>query len=98
MLKSRLCDYCDAYILVSGAITVIGTGHMLQQQPQTKIINKQYLKNCAPLTNCMTKINNMQVENAKELDVIMSIHNKQNMVIITKTYGEVYINFIEMSQ
>ena len=30
MLKSSLCDYSDTYILVSGTITITGTGADVQ--------------------------------------------------------------------
>ena len=46
VLKSNLCDYNDAYILVKGDITVTTA-------PQTKVA----FKNCAPFTKCTTKIN-----------------------------------------
>ena len=32
-------------------------------------------KNCAPFTNCISKINNTQVDNAKDIDVVMSMYN-----------------------
>ena len=31
MLRSTLCDYADAYILVNGTITITGTGMMMSQ-------------------------------------------------------------------
>ena len=33
------------------------------------------LKHCATFTNCITEINNIQVENAKYADIVMSMHN-----------------------
>ena len=49
MLKSNLCDYSDAYILVKGNITVINTaaGGAAVNNTSKKVI----LKNCAPFTN-----------------------------------------------
>ena len=32
-------------------------------------------KNCAPLTNCRSKINNTQIDNAEYIDIVMSMHN-----------------------
>ena len=32
-------------------------------------------KNCAPFTDCISKINNTQVDNAKDIDVVMPLHN-----------------------
>ena len=36
---------------------------------------KKILKNCVPLTNCIRKINNTQVDNAKDINVIMPMNN-----------------------
>ena len=45
MLKSSLCDYRDAYILLSGTITVVGEGaDNAATAANRNIINKQYLK------------------------------------------------------
>ena len=32
-------------------------------------------KNCAPFTDCMREINNTQVDNAKDIDVVMPMNN-----------------------
>ena len=51
MLKSSLCDYSNAYILVKGAITITGTGADKAVR-QTDERNKQVVfKNCAPFIN-----------------------------------------------
>ena len=42
MLKSSLCDYSDAYLLVKGTITVVAAGAN-ELARVTKKINKQYL-------------------------------------------------------
>ena len=69
MLKSSLCDYSDAYILVKGTITVNKT-------VAANIINRKVIfKNCAPFTNCMSEINNTQVDNAKDIDIVMPMYN-----------------------
>ena len=61
MLKSSLCDYTGAYMLVSETITVAelpaGGGNNSKN-----VIFKKY----APFTDCISKINNTQVDNAKE--------------------------------
>ena len=44
MLKSNLCDYSDAYILVKGTITITGAKLMQQLDKQMKEIKKWYLK------------------------------------------------------
>ena len=62
MLKSSLCNYSDAYILVKGTITVPNTaaGDVDANNPKKKVI----FKNCAPFINCIREINNTQVNNA----------------------------------
>ena len=65
MLKSSLCDYSDAYILVKGTISVNNTA---AQSTATNDINKKVIfKSCAPFTNCISEINNTQIDNAKDL-------------------------------
>ena len=59
MLKSSLCDYSDAYILVKGTITVNNNAAAGAAANNTN--KKVILKNCAPFTNCMSGINNTQV-------------------------------------
>ena len=73
MLKSSLCDYRDAYILVKATITVNNTaaGGAAANNTNEKVI----LKNCAPFTNCISEINNMQIDNAKDIDIVMAMYN-----------------------
>ena len=65
MLKSSLCDYSDAYIPVGETVTVtvlaVGGGN-------NGI--KVTFKNCAPFTDCISKINNTQIDNAKDINVV----------------------------
>ena len=67
MLKSSLCDYSDAYIFVSVTITINGAG----ADDVVKRLNERnkgvILKNYAPLTDCISKINNAQIDNEKGL-------------------------------
>ena len=73
MLKSSLCYYSDAYILVKGTITVNNTAAADADANNTnKIV---ILKNCAPFTNCISEINHRQADNAKDLDIVMPMHN-----------------------
>ena len=64
-IKPNLCDYSDAYILVTGNITATGGN------ANTKVA----FKNCAPLTRCVTHINDEHVETAETLDIIMPMYN-----------------------
>ena len=65
VIKSYLCDYSDAYILVIGDITVTGG------DANTKVA----FKNCVPFTKCVTHINDKHVDNADNLDIVMPMYN-----------------------
>ena len=52
---------------------------MQQQYKKTEIINKQYLK--ILYADCITEINNTQVDNAKDLDFVMLIYNLIAIII-----------------
>ena len=73
MLKSSLCDYNDAYILVKGTITVNKTAAAGADANDTN--KKVIFKNCAPFTNCICEINNTNVDDAKDLDIVTSMYN-----------------------
>ena len=66
MLRSDLCDYNDAYIVVKGDITVEGA------QNRDKHNRNLVLKNNAPFISCISKINGALIDNAEDLDVLMS--------------------------
>ena len=73
MLKSSLCDYSDAYVLVKGTISVNNTaaGGAAANNANKKVI----FKKCAPFTNCISEINNTQIDNAKDIDIVMPMYN-----------------------
>ena len=73
MLKSSLCDYSDAYILVKGTISANNTAAAGAAANNTN--KKLIFKNCAPFTNCISEINNMQIDNAKDIDILMPMYN-----------------------
>ena len=64
MLKSSLCDYSDAYILVKGTISVVNTA-------DAEVI----FKNCALFTDWISEISNTQIDNARDIDVVRAIYN-----------------------
>ena len=78
MLKSNLCDYSDSYILVKGTITIAGAGGAGNNAAARKADERDkgvVFKNCAPFTNCISEINNTQVDNAKDIDIVMPMYN-----------------------
>ena len=65
VLKTNLCDYAEAYILVNGTITA----------PAADANTRLALKNCAPFTKCNLKINDEHVDTAENLDIVMPMYN-----------------------
>ena len=84
MLRSNLCDYSDAYILVNGTITVeadhIGAGVVENRDRKNRPL---IFKNNAPFTSCITKFNNEFIEDADDLDIVMPMYN---LLEYTKNY------------
>ena len=73
MLRSNLCDYGDAYILVKGNIAVNNNNGAGAAVNNTN--KKVVFKNCAPFTNCISKINNTQIDDAQYIDIVMPMYN-----------------------
>ena len=73
MLKSRLCDYSDAHVHVRGTITVNNTA--AEGAAANNNNKKVIFKNCTPFTNCISEINNTDLDNAKDLDIVIPVYN-----------------------
>ena len=74
VLKSSLWDYSDAYILVKGRITIAGAGDDAAARQADERDKGVAFKNCAPFTNYVSEINNTQVDNAKDIDIVMPMY------------------------
>ena len=75
MLRSNLCDYSDAYILVKGTITVTAPGvNNNANNIRGKRNRPVILKNNAPFVSCITRINGELIEDADDLDIVMSMY------------------------
>ena len=68
LLRSDLCDYSDAYIIVKGTITVVRPNNAKRNKAVT-------FKNNAPFINCISKTNGVKTDNAEDLDVVMPMYN-----------------------
>ena len=90
MLILSLCDYSDAYILVSGTIAVAE----LAAGGGNNNIQKVF-KNFTPFTDCISEINNTQIDTAKYIDVVMPMYD---LIEYSENYQEVYGNNTEMDQ
>ena len=75
MLRSNLCDYADAYILVKGTITVTGAGTDAAARQADEKDNGVILKNCAPFTKCLNRTNGTDIDNAHNIDIVMPMYN-----------------------
>ena len=72
MLRSSWCDYNDPYILVSVAITVPNTAAAVAAADNRKNI---ITKNCPPFTNFISEINNTQIDDAKDIDIVLPMYS-----------------------
>ena len=72
MLRSDLCNYADAYIVVKGDITLTKTNGRGIIDIRNRFLA---FKNNAPFTNCISKINNVLIDNAEDLDIVMPMYN-----------------------
>ena len=73
MIRSNLCDYSVAYMLVKGTITVSNTAASVAAVNNT---NKKLIsENCATFTDYITERNNIQVDDAQKIDIVMSMYN-----------------------
>ena len=92
MLRSNLCDYSDAYILVKGTITVTvpranNDANNIRDERNRPLI----LKNNAPFVSCITRINGELIEDADNLDIVMSMYSlSEYSKNYRKTIGSLY--------
>ena len=64
VLKSNVCDFIDAYILVRGGITIVGDNGV-----------RIAFKNCVPFIKSITKIDETTIDDTEYLDLVMPINN-----------------------
>ena len=64
----------DAYILVRGDITVVAA-------PATQLA----FKNCAPVTKCITKVDETTIDDAEDLDLVMPMYH---LIDYSSNYSE----------
>ena len=72
MLRSDLCDYSDAYIVVKETVTVTDTDN--DNKRNKKLVYKNN-KNNASSRSSISKINNRSIDNAEDLDIFMPMYN-----------------------
>ena len=77
MLRSSLCDYSDAYILVKGNVSFNNAGTVAAPNNRNK---KVVFRNCAPFSNSIGKINNTQIDNAEYIDIVVPMYKQVKQV------------------
>ena len=75
MLRSNLSDYADAYILVKGRIAITGAGDDAAARQADERDKGVTFKICAPFIKCINRINNTEINNAKDIDIVMPMYN-----------------------
>ena len=92
MLRSNLCDYSDAYILVKGTITVTAPGaNNNANNIRDKRNRPLILKINDPFVSCITRINGELIKDADDLDIVMSMYNLlEYSKNYRKTIGSLY--------
>ena len=64
-IESSLCDYSDAYILVTGSITA------LPNNAATQVV----FKSCAPFEKCITEINETFIDKTDLINITIFMYN-----------------------
>ena len=99
MLRSSLCDYADAYILIRVTIIIaVNEGpepdpdpprtaaQLLAARQEDERNEGVILKNCALFIKCISEINNTEIDNAQDIDIVMSMYN---LIEYSENYSEV---------
>ena len=98
MIRSNLCDYADAYIIVKGTIKITGAGDAAAARQAGERKKGVIFKNCAPFTKCINRINITEIDNAKDINIVMPMYNLTECSDnYPKTSGS-YINTTKMFQ
>ena len=96
MLRSSLCDYSDAYVLVKGNISVNNTAAEGAAAKNTN--EKVIFKTCAPFTKCISRITNLDIDNAQDIDIIMPMYNLiEYSDNYSKTSGSLWLYYKDIS-
>ena len=85
MLNSSLCDYSDPYILVSATIIVSNTASAAAADSNNR--KNILMENSAPFTDCISEINNTQIDNGQEIEILMPMHN---LIEYSDNYSKTY--------
>ena len=69
-MRNALCDFNDAYIVVTGKITITNPRN------DDDVYNRKVsFKNSAPFFNCPIRINSQLIEDAQILDIVIPMYS-----------------------
>ena len=71
----NLCDYADACILVNGRITNTKAVEDSAVRRVDETDKGAAFRNCAPFTKCVSRINNTDIDTARDIDIVMPVYN-----------------------
>ena len=74
-LKSTLCDYSDECIHVKVRIKITGAGGDAASRRADERNKGVIFKNCSPFINCKSEIDNSEIDNAKDIDIVIPTYN-----------------------
>ena len=61
--------------LLKKKITITGAGDNAAGKQADDRDKGVAFRNCVPFTNCISEINNTQIDNAKDIDIVMPMYN-----------------------
>ena len=74
-LRSSLCYYADAYILFKGTITITGAEDNVAARQADERNKGVIFKNSVPFTKSISKVNDTEIDNARDIDIVMEMYN-----------------------
>ena len=75
MLRSSLCDYVYAYILVKGTITITGAEDAAAAKRVDERNKGVIFKDCAPFIKCISQISDIEIDNVQDIDIVIPMYN-----------------------
>ena len=73
MIRSSLCKYSDAYILVKGTVIIENTA--AAEAAANNVDKKVLFENCASFIKFISIIKDTQADDAHSIDIVMPMHN-----------------------
>ena len=75
MLRSNLCHYANADILVKRTIIITGARENAAARQAEQRDNSVTFKNWAPFVKRISRINKLEIDNAKDIDIVRPMYN-----------------------